>query len=70
MGLQAGLKPVMPSDEIDPEKSSESEVALNLKKMEEKQTKNIILNENTLMEELEPEVEMLEEKSTGLMARR
>ena len=70
MGLQAGLKPVMPSDKIDPEKSSESEVALNLKKMEEKQTKNIILNENTLMEELEPEVEMSEEKSTGLMARR
>ena len=34
IGLKAGLKPVMPNEEDDPKKSSDAEIALQLKKLE------------------------------------
>jgi len=70
MGLQAGLKPVLPTEEVDPEKSNDPEIALRLKQMAEKQDRNISIKDDTLVEELEPEMEIVEEKPTGLMARR
>lgn len=69
IGLKAGLKPVMPNEEDDPKKSSDAEIALQLKKLEDKEGSSI-----SMLDDVETPVEepMAEEQKipTGLMARR
>jgi hypothetical protein len=69
VGLKAGLKPVMPTEEEDPEKSSDAEIALQLKKIEDKEGSSVSVLDD-VEESLEEPVVEEQEIPTGLMARR
>jgi len=69
MGLKAGLEPVMPKEEDDPKKASDAEIALQLKKLEDKEGSSISMLDDVETPLEEPMVEE-QEIPTGLMARR
>ena len=69
IGLKAGLEPVMPKEEDDPKKASDTEIALQLKKLEDKEGSSLsVLGD--VEESLEEPVVEEQEIPTGLMARR
>jgi hypothetical protein len=69
IGLKAGLEPVMPKEEDDPKKASDTEIALQLKKLADKEGSSISMLDDVEQSLEEPAVEE-QEIPTGLMARR
>jgi hypothetical protein len=69
IGLKAGLEPVMPKEEDDPKKASDAEIALQLKKLADKEGSSISMLDDVETPLEEPMVEE-QEIPTGLMARR
>jgi len=69
IGLKAGLEPVMPKEEDDPKKASATEIALQLKKLEDKEGSSVSILDDVKKSIEEPVVEE-QEISTGLMTRR